>query len=140
MGLSSLACRVFYQSFGTMSRRVQDWPAMSEPLGRGLLVSGSACEGELRHADDVPQVLALVKHARLDDVILLCESASATAVVPLLAKVKGIVCRSGGPTSHLAIVSREFGLPAVMGAELAGGDELEGRRVRLDDDGEITAA
>jgi phosphohistidine swiveling domain-containing protein len=140
MGLSSLAWAGFYQSFGKMSRLVQDWPRMSERLGRGLMVSGSACEGELRHADDVPQVLALVKRENLGDVILLCESASATAVVPLLAKVRGIVCRSGGPTSHLAIVSREFGLPAVMGAELDGHDELEGRRVRLGDEGEITAA
>ncbi len=113
---------------------------MTESLGQGQLVSGAACEGEVRHADDVPQVLALLKHENLGDVILLCESASATAVVPLLAKVKGIICRSGGTTSHLAIVSREFGLPAVIGAELAAGAELEGRRVRLGDDGEITAA
>lgn len=113
---------------------------MIEPLGRGELVSGSACEGELRRADEVPQVLALLKHENLADVILLCASASATAVVPLLSKVRGIVCRSGGRTSHLAIVSREFGLPAIIGAELVDDTDLEGRRVRLNDDGTVTAA
>lgn len=123
-----------------MSHSLQDSHGMTEHLGRGLLVSGSACEGEVRRADLVPQVLALLKHENLADVILLCESASATAVVPLLAKVRGIICCSGGRTSHLAIVSREFGIPAIIGAELSGDTDLEGQRVRLGDDGAITAA
>ncbi len=109
-------------------------------MGRGEMVSGHGCEGEVRRANDVPEVLALLKHENLADVILLCDSASATAVVPLLAKVRGIICRSGGTTSHLAIVSREFGLPAIMGAEIADAEALEGRRVRVTADGEITSA
>ncbi len=113
---------------------------MATTMGRGELVSGHECEGEVRRANEMPEVLALLKHENLADVILLCDSASATAVVPLLAKVRGIICRSGGATSHLAIVSREFGLPAVMGAEIADPEALEGRRVRFSEDGEITGA
>jgi rifampicin phosphotransferase len=113
---------------------------MTTTLGSGRVVSGDGCEGIVRRADDVPAVLALMKDADLEEVILLCESASATAVVPLLAKVRGIICRSGGPTSHLAIVSREFGLAAVMGAEIAEPEALDGRRVRVTADGEIQGA
>ena len=69
--------------------------------------------------------------------ILLTDSASATAVVPLLAKVRGVVCRSGGMTSHLAIVSREFGIPCLMGTELPADDDLEGARVKISVDGSI---
>lgn len=107
-------------------------------IGRGQLVSGSSVEGVLCRADDVQQVFALMKRPDLDEVILLTESASATAVVPLLAKVRGVVCRSGGMTSHLAIVAREFGLPCILGAEFD--DEADGRRVVLNADGTIAEA
>ena len=42
-----------------------------------------------------------------------CATTCGHAIAPLRVpeKVRGVVCRSGGMTSHLAIVSREFGLP-----------------------------
>ncbi len=109
-------------------------------IGRGMTVSGSGTEGVLHAANDTSQVFALLRHEGLDEVILLTNSASATAVVPLLAKVRGVVCRSGGMTSHLAIVSREFGIPCLMGAELPGDESLEGLRVRIDAEGMIQRA
>jgi phosphoenolpyruvate-protein kinase (PTS system EI component) len=54
--------------------------------------------------------------------------------------VRGLVCRSGGMTSHLAIVSREFGLPCVMGASIEDPAELEGQRVVVDAEGQISRA
>jgi phosphohistidine swiveling domain-containing protein len=106
-------------------------------IGRGLTVSGTGTEGVLHAANDTGQVFGLLRHERLEEVILLTNSASATALVPLLAKVRGVVCRSGGMTSHLAIVSREFGIACLMGAELPGDDELEGIKIRIDAHGTI---
>jgi len=108
-------------------------------IGRGTVVSGGTVEGVLHRADDVEQVFGLMKRPDLDEVILLTSSASATAVVPLLAKVRGVVSESGGMTSHLAIVAREFNLPCILSAELDVAD-LEGRRVVLQDDGAIELA
>lgn len=113
---------------------------MSSPVGRGQVVSGKGCEGVIHHANEVKDVLALLRSDDLEESILLTESASATAVVPLLAKVRGIVCQSGGMTSHLAIVSREFGLAAIMGAEINDPASLEGQRVVLTETGEIVRA
>jgi phosphohistidine swiveling domain-containing protein len=109
-------------------------------IGQGRLVSGGRVEGTLRRADDVQQVFGLMKRDDLSEVILLTATASATAVVPLLAKVRGVVCRSGGLTSHLAIVSREFGLPCIVGAEIEDPEGADGQRVVLGDDGTITLA
>ncbi|QEC50536.1 hypothetical protein FSW04_25095 [Baekduia soli] len=109
-------------------------------IGQGQVAFAGAVEGVVAHADDVQQVFGLMQRPDLDEVILLTESASATAVVPLLAKVRGVICRSGGMTSHLALVSREFGLPCIMGAELEPDEVLEGRRVRLAEDGTIALA
>jgi phosphohistidine swiveling domain-containing protein len=109
-------------------------------IGQGTTVSGAGTEGVLHAANNTDQVFALLRHERLEEVILLTDSASATAVVPLLAKVRGVVCRSGGMTSHLAIVSREFGISCLMGAELPDDPSLEGLRVKIDATGAIEHA
>ena len=109
-------------------------------VGNGQTVSGSGCEGVVHCANKVEEVFELMKAPDLGETILLTDSPSATALVPLLAKVRGLVCRSGGMTSHLAIVSREFGLPAVMGADVDRPGELEGERIVVDAEGQISRA
>lgn len=110
---------------------------MATTVGRGLVVSGSGCEGIGRRAHAVEDVFALLKDPALSESILLVESPSATAIVPLLARVRGIVCTSGGMTSHLAIVAREFGLPCVMAAGIDDLAALEGERITMSAEGEI---
>ncbi len=106
-------------------------------VGRGLVVSGSGCSGTGRQANELEQVFALLKDPDLEEAILLVDSPSATAIVPLLSKVKGIVCADGGMTSHLAIVSREFGLPCVMAADVDSLGGLDGKRLTVSAEGEI---
>ncbi|MEV5526409.1 PEP/pyruvate-binding domain-containing protein [Streptomyces prunicolor] len=38
------------------------------------------------------------------------------ALAPLLPRLTGLVAQTGSPLSHLAVLAREFGLPAVVGA------------------------
>ncbi|MEV6501118.1 PEP-utilizing enzyme [Streptomyces prunicolor] len=38
------------------------------------------------------------------------------ALAPLLPQLAGLVAQTGSPLSHLAVLAREFGLPAVVGA------------------------
>jgi pyruvate, water dikinase len=55
-------------------------------------------------------------------------------MVPAMKRAAGIVTNEGGMTSHAAIVSRELGVPAVVGTGTAT-DELEdGRRITIDGD------
>lgn len=113
---------------------------MGEVITQGLVASGAGCEGVVRRAADVQEVLALMKEPDLSETILLAESATATAIVPLLSRVRGLVCTSGGITSHLAIVSREFGLSCVMAAPVDDAAALEGVRVVVDADGTVRRA
>ena len=113
---------------------------MSEILGRGTTVSGGEVEGVLRTANEIAEVLALLKLDDLDQAIIVTDSPSATAVVPLLPRIKGVICRSGGLTSHLVIVCREFELPCLVAAELPLGADIEGRRARILADGAIELA
>jgi phosphohistidine swiveling domain-containing protein len=109
-------------------------------VGQGMLVSGHTTSGVIRRADAVAEVIALMSRDDLDRTILLVQSAAATAIVPLLDRVGGIVCCSGGSTSHLSLVSKEFGLPCVMGAELDLARLPDGAAVVVDEDGTIHLA
>ena len=111
---------------------------MGEVVAKGLPVSGTGCRGVVRRATEIADVFALLKEPDLSETILLTESATATAIVPLLPKVLGLICTSGGVTSHLAIVSREFGLPCVMAAAVDDVSALDGARVSVAEDGTIT--
>jgi len=52
--------------------------------------------------------------------------------VPAMKKVNGIVTDKGGQTSHAAIVSRELGVPCVVGTKTATKDLKEGDVVTID--------
>jgi pyruvate,water dikinase len=63
--------------------------------------------------------------------VLVCRATS-PAWTPLLARATAVVTETGGVLSHAAIVAREFGIPAVVGAHGAT-DRLVGRgRVLVD--------
>jgi phosphoenolpyruvate-protein kinase (PTS system EI component) len=77
----------------------------------------------------------------LSQVILSTVHASVTSIVPILPHVCGVVCQGGGPTAHIAIVSRQFGLPCVVAAKFeVPPEDLDGQWLTIADDGRILAA
>src|SRR5690606_22409828 len=54
------------------------------------------------------------------------------ALAGVLGEVAGLVAETGSPLSHLAILAREFGVPAVVGVADATEAHPEGSRVLLD--------
>ncbi|MFR9807032.1 PEP-utilizing enzyme [Pseudonocardia sp. RS010] len=71
----------------------------------------------------------------LESTIALVASGGTTFLSPILGRLGGIVCLDGTLRSHLAIVSREFEVPCLVGTDLT--DELaDGTEIVLDiDDG-----
>lgn len=63
--------------------------------------------------------------------ILVCPI-TAPSWIPIFAKIKGAVSDVGGIMSHAAIVSREYGLPAVVGTGFATKRIKTGQLVRVD--------
>ena len=64
--------------------------------------------------------------------ICLVEQAGTTTLGPILARITAVVCTSGSTGSHLAIVSREFEIPAFMACRLKQSfEELDGKKIRL---------
>jgi pyruvate,water dikinase len=63
--------------------------------------------------------------------IVACDITS-PAWIAIFPKITGLICDSGGPTSHPAIVSREFGIPCIVGTRVATKVLRDGMKVRLD--------
>jgi phosphohistidine swiveling domain-containing protein len=110
-------------------------------VASGTVASEGTATGVLTPAMSVSEVLALMNDDGLEEAILWTEHASVTSVVPILPRVRGVVCEGGGVTSHIAIVSRQFGLPCVVAASFElGPEQARGRRVEIRADGRILLA
>ena len=105
-------------------------------IGQGNVTSGNGCRGVLRLVETVADVLRLMKED-ISNVILLTPTASATIMTPLFPRIIGVVCTTGGPTSHVAIVAREFDLACIMGVQFDHDEDLEGCVVNMNAQGEI---
>jgi phosphohistidine swiveling domain-containing protein len=113
-----------------------DWPGIYErskeaarPAGstlRGLGASAGVVEGVARVVDS-PEQFDQVQKGDL----LVCKMTSPAWVV-LFTKIGGLVTDSGGALSHPAVVSREFGIPAVVGTRTATQTIRTGQRLRVD--------
>jgi phosphohistidine swiveling domain-containing protein len=66
-----------------------------------------------------------------DGDILVCQMTNPAWVV-LFTKIAGLVTDTGGTTSHPAVLSREFGIPAVIGTSVATHRIGTGDRIRVD--------
>jgi len=69
---------------------------------------------------------------------ILITSMTSVDFVPLMRKAKAVVTDEGGLTSHAAIISREFGIPCVIGTKVATKVFHDGQKVEVDaDEGRI---
>ncbi len=63
--------------------------------------------------------------------ILVCQMTNPAWVV-LFTKISGLVTDAGGVSAHPAVLSREFGIPAVVGSSIATSMIKSGDRIRVD--------
>jgi pyruvate,water dikinase len=62
--------------------------------------------------------------------ILVCQMTN-PAWVTLFTKIIGLVTDAGGPVSHPGVLSREFGIPAVVGSSVGTIRIKDGDRIRV---------
>jgi phosphohistidine swiveling domain-containing protein len=114
---------------------VWDWPGIYErskessqqpaDVLRGLGASAGVIEGIARVVDSAAEFDQVQKGE-----LLVCKMTSPSWVV-LFTKIAGLVTDSGGALSHPAVVSREFGIPAVVGTRVATQKIKTGQRLRV---------
>lgn len=100
---------------------------------RGISVSSGQYEGRARVIEKIDELNQIQQGE-----VLVTRSTS-TAFNYVLPLVGAIVTDRGGLMSHAAIVAREYGLPGVVGCQVATATIPNGARVRVDaDKGEVT--
>ncbi len=96
-----------------------------ERIAKGLAIGESIAAGKA-------QVIKSAEHIdRFDEGAILITGMTDPDWAPIMKKASGIVTDHGGRTSHAAIVSRELGIPAIVGAGNATRDIDDGREITL---------
>jgi pyruvate,water dikinase len=105
----------------------------TETTLRGLAASRGVYEGPARRVSDPSEF------ARIAQGDVLVTESTTEAFNILLPLLGAIVTDAGGLLSHAAIVSREYGIPGVVGTREGTERIADGARVRVDGDkGEVT--
>lgn len=110
-------------------------------LGRGQQVfEHEPVTGVLRIMEGRDDVIGLLDalddgEVRSGEVVVLVRDAGATFLAPLYLDLAAIICTGGTLRSHIGIVSREHGLPCVMGCEFDI-DPVDGAEVQVDCSGD----
>ena len=99
-------------------------------IARGLISLKLNAEGELRYVTTMKGVIQLMKEGA-DGKIVLVNDGGTTFLAPILSKLAGVVCITGALGSHLAIVTREFEIPALMGTKIENPDDLDRKHVMI---------
>lgn len=105
-------------------------------IGSGKITLNIAAKGELRVITSIQDVINLWKEGA-NGKIAVVEEAGTTTLGPILSKLAGVVCKTGGIGSHLAIVSREFSIPALMGTKIKTDVPLNKRQAMIKPKGDM---
>lgn len=90
----------------------------------GIPVSSGVVEGRAR-------VVLSVEEANLEEGDILVTQFTDPSWTPLFVTIKGLVAEVGGFTTHGAVITREYGLPGVVGVENATKLIKDGQMIRI---------
>lgn len=101
-------------------------------VGTGQNVFGVAAdvEGTARLIGTVDVVLEMLTNGVPDGTIAIIDDSGGTLTAPILEHFTGVVCMGGTVRSHLGILTREYGVPCLMDAQLDG--LQEGDRIKVE--------
>ncbi|MCF6464655.1 phosphoenolpyruvate synthase [Clostridium sp. Cult2] len=95
-------------------------------LVRGLAASPGINSGKVKNIKDISEI------ARVEDGDILVTIMTNPDMVPAMRRASAVVTEEGGRTCHAAIVSRELGIPCIVGAKGATEVLKEGMEVTVD--------
>jgi hypothetical protein len=83
--------------------------------------------GTARYISDVEKVMELLTGGVPENTVAVIDDSGGTLTAPILGQFTAVVCMGGTVRSHLGILTREYGVPCLMNAQLDGladGDEV----------------
>ncbi|MBK5220790.1 MAG: hypothetical protein JJE35_13590 [Thermoleophilia bacterium] len=98
--------------------------------GDNVFATDGDIEGVAREISTLERVMEMLTEGVPKDTIAIIDDCGGTMTAPIIADFKGILCLAGTVRTHLAILSREYGIPCLMATELEG--LREGDAVRIE--------
>lgn len=101
-------------------------PQELKMIVRGLPASPGLGRGKVKNIKDISEI------GRVEDGDILVTVMTNPDMVPAMRKAAAVVTDDGGRTCHAAIVSRELGIPCIVGSKTASQVLVEGMEVTVD--------
>ena len=98
--------------------------------GDNVVTYGTNLIGIARYVRTSDKVLEYLTNGVPADTIAIVDDSGGTLTAPILEKFKGVLCAGGTTRSHLAILTREYGIPCLMNSRLSG--IKDGERVEIE--------
>jgi hypothetical protein len=86
--------------------------------------------GIARFISDVDRVMDMLTDGVPPDTVAIIDDSGGTLTAPILEEFTAVVCKGGSVRSHLGILTREYQIPCLMNAQVAGLEE--GDRVQVE--------
>jgi len=116
--------------WGITRESLDAWLAVDEDAPGNELKGFAACQGVVEGTARVVKSVDEISRLQQGD-ILVCQVTNPTWA-PIFQKISAAVSDIGGSMSHMAIVAREYDLPAVVGTGSATQRIKDGQRIRVD--------
>ena len=116
--------------WGITRENLDTWLSEGEEGKENELKGFAACSGVVEGTARVVKSVKEIGRLQEGD-ILVCQVTNPTWS-PIFQKISAAVSDIGGSMSHMAIVAREYGLPAVVGTGSATQKIKDGQRIRVD--------
>jgi phosphohistidine swiveling domain-containing protein len=116
--------------YGRDARKIEDSIQVTPTKGIKELEGQTACLGKAKGKVRIINVISDMRKMEKGDILV--SIATNPDIVPAMKKAAAIVTEQGGITSHAAIVSRELGIPCVIGTKIATKVFKDGDLVEVD--------
>ncbi|WP_063886815.1 PEP-utilizing enzyme [Rhodococcus sp. LB1] len=116
-----------------------DSPTTFGAIGAGVAVfeDTEQVSGRAVWLDSPDAVMDFVDRDDIDECVVIARGGTTTFLTPaLVAGPRGVLTLQGAPTSHLGIVSREYGIPCIMSVTFTAG-EVNARGEMVPPDGTV---
>lgn len=116
-----------------------DSPTTFGAIGAGVAVfeDTEQVEGRTVWLDSPDAVMDFVDRDDIEECVVIARGGTTTFLTPaLVAGPRGVLTLRGAPTSHLGIVSREYGIPCIMSVTFTAG-EVNARGEMVPPDGTV---
>jgi phosphohistidine swiveling domain-containing protein len=99
-------------------------------VGDNVVRHAANLVGTARYIRSNEQVLALLTGGVPAEMIAVIDDSGGTLTAPIIERFAGVICAGGTVRSHLGILTREYNIPCLMNAKVAG--IKDGERVEIE--------